>query len=163
MFRASSPTQKIGASGLNIGLSTILVSGVTNRAGKTTVLQALKTYWHRHCSEQTVSCLTIPEMESVNPGEEHNLAELWQLLSQHQFDHDRVILEGAGSLGTPVTFDTTVAALARDWRLPTLLVVPVEWDAIAPAVATVALARQTCLDLIGIVLNHRPSFHAPER
>ncbi|MGB7439928.1 MAG: AAA family ATPase, partial [Coleofasciculaceae cyanobacterium] len=43
--------------------------------------------------------------------------------------------------------------LARDWRLPTLLVVPVKLGAIAQAVANVALARQSGVLLKGIILN----------
>jgi dethiobiotin synthetase len=52
-----------------------------------------------------------------------------------------------------VTHELTVADLARDWRLPVVLVVPVKLGAIAQAVANVALARQSGVHLKGIVLN----------
>ncbi|MGL5060149.1 MAG: ATP-dependent dethiobiotin synthetase BioD, partial [Microcoleus sp.] len=42
---------------------------------------------------------------------------------------------------------------ARDWRLSGVLVVPVKLGAIGQAVANVALARQTNVNLRGIVLN----------
>jgi dethiobiotin synthetase len=46
-----------------------------------------------------------------------------------------------------------VGDLAADWRLPTVLVVPVKLGAIAHTVANVALARSLKIDLRGIVLN----------
>ncbi|HBB33281.1 MAG TPA: ATP-dependent dethiobiotin synthetase BioD, partial [Cyanobacteria bacterium UBA9273] len=61
--------------------------------------------------------------------------------------------EGLGGLGSPVTRELTVADLARDWHLPAVLVVPVQLGAIAQAVANVALARQSGVQLQGIVLN----------
>jgi dethiobiotin synthetase len=46
-----------------------------------------------------------------------------------------------------------VVDLAWDWRLPTVLVVPVKLGAIGQAVANVALARMSRVHLKGIVLN----------
>ena len=59
----------------------------------------------------------------------------------------------AGGLGSPVTDELTVADLAGEWRLPTVLVVPVRLGAIAQSVANAALARQAKINLLGIVLN----------
>ena len=134
-------------------MNTVLVSGAVRQVGKTTVVKALQAYWQRYYSEQILSTITIPGMKSCDRQHEFDLAQLWRSLSQQQQDHDGVLIESEGGLGMPVTYDTTIAALARDWRLPTLLVVPVQWEAIASAVATIALARQTRLDLIGIVFN----------
>ncbi|EAW43081.1 ATP-dependent dethiobiotin synthetase BioD, partial [Nodularia spumigena] len=64
-----------------------------------------------------------------------------------------VLVEALGGLGSPITNELTVADLAGDWRLPTVLVVPVRLGAIAQAVANVALARQSKVNLKGIVLN----------
>ena len=47
----------------------------------------------------------------------------------------------------------TVADLASEWRLPTVLVVPVKLGAISQAVANIALARQSKIKVVGIVLN----------
>jgi dethiobiotin synthetase len=58
-----------------------------------------------------------------------------------------------GGLGSPVTDELTVADLAGEWRLNTVLVVPVRLGAIAQAVANVALARQARVNLVGIILN----------
>lgn len=82
-----------------------------------------------------------------------DMAAMWQgLISQCQ-NHEWVLVEGLGGLGSPVTAEMTVADLAAAWHLPTVLVVPVKLGAIAQAVANVALAGQTGLDLRGIVLN----------
>lgn len=82
-----------------------------------------------------------------------DLAVVWQALTDLRQRHDWVLVEGLGGLGSPVTEELTVAALAAAWRLPVVLVVPVKLGAIAQAVANVALARQEQLDLRGIILN----------
>lgn len=77
----------------------------------------------------------------------------WQTLVKLRQSYDRVLVEGVGGLGSPITWELTVADLARDWGLATLLVVPVKLGAIGQAVANVALARQAGVNLQGIVLN----------
>ena len=62
-------------------------------------------------------------------------------------------MEALGGLGSPVTDEFTVADLAGEWRLPTVLVVPVRLGAISQAVANVALAKQAKVKLLGIILN----------
>ncbi|OIP72011.1 MAG: dethiobiotin synthase [Oscillatoriales cyanobacterium CG2_30_40_61] len=82
-----------------------------------------------------------------------DLKLVWSQLCQLQKSRDFVLIEGLGGLGSPVTDELIVADLARDWHLPTILVVPVRLGAIAQAVANVALARQTGVLLKGLVLN----------
>ena len=64
-----------------------------------------------------------------------------------------VLAEGLGGLGSPVTWELTVAELAGNWGLETVLVVPVKLGAIAQTVANVALARQHNVNLKGIILS----------
>jgi dethiobiotin synthetase len=78
---------------------------------------------------------------------------LWRQFQTLQQQRDLVLLEGWGGLGSPLSFETTVADLAWDWRLPTVLVVPVQPGAVAQAVANVALAQQSRVHLKGIILN----------
>ena len=78
---------------------------------------------------------------------------LWRAFETMQQRHDFVLVEGLGGLGSPVTEETTVADLAWDWRLPAVLVVPVQLGAIGQAVANAALAQQCRVHLKGIVLN----------
>lgn len=81
------------------------------------------------------------------------LEKVWQDLISLQQMSDFVLVEGWGGLGSPITWELTVADLAREWRLSTVLVVPVKLGAIAKAVANVALARQGNVKLKGIVLS----------
>ncbi|MGB3532085.1 MAG: dethiobiotin synthase [Microcoleaceae cyanobacterium] len=82
-----------------------------------------------------------------------DLAPVWSALSKLQSQRDQVIVEALGGLGSPITNELIVADLARDWQLPTVLIVPVKLGAIANAVANVALARQMKVNLRGIILN----------
>ena len=81
------------------------------------------------------------------------LGKIWQEYSNTQKKSDLVLLETLGGLGSPVTRELIVGNIAADWRLPTILVVPVKLGAIANAVANVALARSLKIDLLGIILN----------
>ncbi|MEO0375413.1 MAG: dethiobiotin synthase [Cyanobacteria bacterium P01_A01_bin.17] len=94
-----------------------------------------------------------PPIAALQEGKTINLGLAWQTLQMLQQSHEQVLVEGVGGLGSPLTQELTVADLARDWRLPTLLVIPVRLGAIGQAVANVALARQAGLTLRGIVLN----------
>lgn len=94
-----------------------------------------------------------PPIAAEKAGEEVDLSKIWRALTSLSAQKELVIVEGVGGLGTPVTWELTVADLARDWGLRAVLVVPVKLGAIAQAVANVALARQNGVTLPGIVLN----------
>ncbi|MDZ8028403.1 MAG: dethiobiotin synthase [Nostoc sp. SerVER01] len=94
-----------------------------------------------------------PPIAAARENRQVDLALVWQALSKLRSQRDFVLVEALGGLGSPVTEELTVADLAAEWRLPTVLVVPVRLGAIASAVANVALARQSRVHLVGIVLN----------
>jgi dethiobiotin synthetase len=94
-----------------------------------------------------------PPIAAAKENRQVDLAVVWQTLSDLQKRRDFLLIEALGGLGSPVTGELTVADLAGEWRLPTVLVVPVRLGAIAQAVANVALARQSRVNLKGIVLN----------
>ncbi len=94
-----------------------------------------------------------PPIAAMHEGVAIDLGRAWQTLEQLQQSYERVFVEGVGGLGSPLTHELVVADLARDWRLPTVLVIPIRLGAIGQTVATVALARQSGLILRGIVLN----------
>lgn len=94
-----------------------------------------------------------PPIAAAKEGRTVDLGIVWQALQNLQSKKEGVIVEALGGLGSPVTQELTVADLAAAWRLPTLLVVPVRLGAIASAVANVALAKQTGVQLQGIILN----------
>jgi dethiobiotin synthetase len=93
-----------------------------------------------------------PPVAAEREGRPIELAKAWQAFERLQ-QRDLVLVEALGGLGSPITHELTVADLARDWGLPTVLVVPIKLGCIAQAVANVALARQSKIQLKGIVLN----------
>jgi dethiobiotin synthetase len=94
-----------------------------------------------------------PPLAAAKSSQEVELGKVWAALSGLSQEKEYILVEGIGGLGTPVTWELTVADLARDWALATVLVVPVKLGAIAQAVANVALARQYRVNLKGIILN----------
>ncbi|MBW4590212.1 dethiobiotin synthase [Aetokthonos hydrillicola Thurmond2011] len=97
-----------------------------------------------------------PLAPPVAAAQENRIVDLgvvWQAFTALRDRRDFVLVEALGGLGSPVTDEMTVADLAGSWQLPTLLVVPVKLGAIAEAVANVALARQSRVQLLGIILN----------
>lgn len=94
-----------------------------------------------------------PPVAAEREGRAIDLGQAWQAFNALQQQRQMVLVETLGGLGSPITRELTVADLARDWQIPTLLVVPVKLGAIAQAVANVALARSTGVRLKGIVLN----------
>jgi dethiobiotin synthetase len=94
-----------------------------------------------------------PPIAAAKENKSVDLALAWKTLTQLLSKLDFVFVESLGGLGSPITFELTVADLAAEWRLPTILVVPVKLGAISQAVANVALAKLTRINLLGIVLN----------
>lgn len=137
-----------------------MIAGTATKAGKSTLVAALKAYWQRH-SPQPLSWFN-PAADSDEREAWLDLAQVWQQLGElSERDASSLpsvkttLLELPGGLGTPVTPEVTVADLAWDWRLPTVLVVPAEAGMVGQAIAHVALARQARVHLKGIVINHR--------
>jgi len=94
-----------------------------------------------------------PPLAAEREGRQIELGKVWQAFDNLHKQRDFVLVEALGGLGSPITHELTVADLARDWGLPTVLVVPVQLGCIGQAVANVALARQSKVQLKGIVLN----------
>lgn len=96
--------------------------------------------------------LPIP-IAAQRAGRRVALEKAWQTFEMLSQQRDFVLVETQGGLGSPLTLETTMADLAWDWRLPTVLVVPVQRGAVGQAVANAALAQQSRVYLKGIVLN----------
>ncbi|WP_448571245.1 ATP-dependent dethiobiotin synthetase BioD [Trichothermofontia sp.] len=146
---------------------TLLITGTDVGVGKTLLLTALAHYGQAYYADRRIGTLSLgpgagPEQpQTLETSRETATTvpvgivcdRLWTQLSQLVQACDWVLLDGVGSLGTPLTQETTLADLAWDWRLPTVLVAPVAPGTIAQVVAQVALARQCRIHLRGIVLN----------
>jgi dethiobiotin synthetase len=98
------------------------------------------------------SSLAAP-IAAEREGQRVDLNLVWQCLSALKQSHELVLIEGAGGLGSPLTHESTMADLAWDWKLPTILVISVSPETLSQAVANVALARQSRIHLRGFVLN----------
>ncbi|MCJ8279129.1 MAG: dethiobiotin synthase [Rivularia sp. ALOHA_DT_140] len=94
-----------------------------------------------------------PPLAAAKENRQIDLGVVWQTLTKLQESRDFLLVESLGGLGSPVTDEFTVADLAGEWRLPTVLVVPVRLGAISQAVTNVALAKQSKVELLGIILN----------
>ncbi len=94
-----------------------------------------------------------PSIAAAKEGKAIDLALIWQQFQKLAQTKEYLLVESLGGLGSPITDEYLVADLARDWALPTLLVVPVRLGAISQAIANVALARAQKVKLNGIVLS----------
>jgi dethiobiotin synthetase len=94
-----------------------------------------------------------PPLAAAAEGKTVDLGLAWQAFQTLTQSHDWVLVEGVGGLGSPITAELTVANLAYDWKLQTILVVPVRLGAIGQAIAQVALAQQSRVDVRGLILS----------
>jgi dethiobiotin synthetase len=94
-----------------------------------------------------------PPIAAERQGVEIDLGIAWRDLQSIAARRSSTIVEWLGGLGSPVTWELTVADLVRDWRMPSLLVVPVRLGSISQVVACAALAREAKVEIVGIVLN----------
>jgi dethiobiotin synthetase len=104
----------------------------------------------------------IPPLAAAYEGRHIELETAWKEYESLSQKRDFVLIESLGGLGSAIAHETTVADLAWDWRIPTVLVVPVNSGAIAHTVANVALAQQARVHLKGIILNCVTPCHAHE-
>ncbi|MEB3249114.1 MAG: dethiobiotin synthase [Merismopediaceae bacterium] len=144
------------AGGQSLGLMKLLQTGIGDREH----YQALfgdQGYWDLVTPQQWQTPVA-PPIAALREGQAIALDVVWQKLRELQGKHPQILVEGLGSLGSPVTEELTVADLAGLWKLETLLVVPVQLGAMGQAIAQVALARQCKVKLRGLVL----SCHSPE-
>lgn len=94
-----------------------------------------------------------PPIAAAKEGKTIKLGKVWQEFNTMLHKSDLVLMESLGGLGSPITDELIVGNIAADWRLSTVLVVPVKLGAIAQTVANVSLARSLKIDLKGIILN----------
>ncbi len=88
-----------------------------------------------------------------------DLAEIRRAYSQLTTHYSTVFVEGAGGLLVPIKRDYFVADLARDLRLPVLVVARLGLGTINHALLTVRQAQAMGLHVCGIVLNDTVGGH----
>lgn len=104
-----------------------------------------------------------PPLAAAREGGAVDLAAVWQSYQQARATHPLVLVEGVGGLGCPLTWEYTVADLAHDWRIPTLLVAPIRLGVLGQLVVHVGFARSQKIDLRGIVLSTVTPLDAEEQ
>ena len=164
-------------------MKTLLVTASDTDTGKTIITASLKAYYQYYFPSFKVGlmkllqtglegdrqfyqqffpdvivplCFAAPLAPPLAAEKENKYVDLkiiWEALLKLQKENDFVLVEALGGLGSPITDELTVAVLAGDWRLETILVVPVKLGAIAQIVANVALAKQSKIKIKGIILN----------
>ncbi|MCS7031219.1 MAG: dethiobiotin synthase [Gloeomargarita sp. SKYG116] len=145
----------------NVGVMKLVQAGVGDREYYQQVLHPDQT--PAELNPLYFAAPLAPPLAAQLEGKTVDLTWAWQQLTQLRQRYPHVLVEGAGGLGSPVTWEWTVADVAAQWRLPTLVVVPVRLGAIGQAVAQVALARQTGVPLVGLVLNEREPLTPQQR
>lgn len=125
-------------------MKALLITGTNPNAGQNELLTVLTAYWNQYYQADRLGSLHL----SVPL----DLERTWHTFSQlcHQKEWTLVIEELG--FGSPIAAETTIADLAWDWKLSTVLVVPMQPGTIGQTVAHVALARQARCHLKGIVL-----------
>ncbi|NJL88098.1 MAG: AAA family ATPase, partial [Leptolyngbyaceae cyanobacterium SM1_1_3] len=63
------------------------------------------------------ACLA-PPIAAYQEGRTVELEKIWHSYEVLCQTKDFVLVEGLGGLGSPVTYETTLADLAWDWRIP---------------------------------------------
>ena len=71
-----------------------------------------------------------------------------------QAKHDRMLVEGIGGLLVPLTADYSVSDLIKDMNLPLIIVSRFSLGTINHTLLTVKVARETGVEIAGIILNH---------
>jgi len=160
---------------------TLMIAGTNLGVGKSLLARSIAAYAHIHHPQKQVATLKlietgtqtpspyavthfpaalVPPLAAAQAEQKLDLGKLWQTYSVQQQQQDLLLVEGWGGLGDPITAELTGADLAKDWRLPTVLVVPVGAGAIGQTVAHVALARDHQIELVGIVFNCLQTYRA---
>ncbi|MDX2270980.1 MAG: AAA family ATPase [Cyanobacteriota bacterium] len=126
-----------------------LIAGTWDPDGGSTaqwLARGMQAYWQHFRPPQALHILTIPARGG-------DWATLWQTYSQQvSGGADPVLLLYPGSLGDGLTPHTTVADLARDWRSPLILTLPLGRQMVSQAVAFAALVRHSQAHLVGFVV-----------
>lgn len=94
-----------------------------------------------------------PAIATLRENKSLDFDLIWQHYQTLQKKYDCLLIEACGGLGSPLTYEYTVANLAQDWHIPIILVVPIKLGAIAQAVANIALAKSHKIQIKGIVLS----------
>ncbi|OFV87293.1 MAG: dethiobiotin synthase [Acidobacteria bacterium RBG_16_68_9] len=110
--------------------------------------EALETICPIRCAEPLA-----PAVALRREGRIIDLASLRAAMLGIVARHEITLIEGAGGLLVPVARSATFADLARDWKLPVLIVVGNRLGALNHAQLTVRFAEHASLPVAGYIIN----------
>lgn len=164
-------------------MKTLLMAGTDTDAGKTIVTTGLRAYYQENFPNLKTGLMKLMQTGEVGDAEFYrqffddvviplrfcaplapplaadleqrtiDLDLVYQNLVALQSQCDLLLVEALGGLGSPVTHDLTVADIAHNWDLETIIVAPVKLGSIGHTIANVALAQQKGIKLKGIIFN----------
>jgi dethiobiotin synthetase len=151
----------LGLRGLKVGVCKPFETGCEPQAdGSVLPADTQRLRYFADCREPLELICPIRCREPLAPavalrreGREIDLERLGAAVRALADRHDVTLVEGAGGLLVPVSERTTFADLARQWRLPVLVVVGNRLGALNHAQLTLRAAAQAGLDLLGYVVN----------
>jgi dethiobiotin synthetase len=94
-----------------------------------------------------------PTVAAVRAGVETDLEPVWQAWRRLRDAHEILLVEGIGGILCPVTRAMSVADLAKEFRLPLLVVARSTLGTINHTVLTIEAARARGLAVAGVVVN----------
>ena len=114
---------------------------------------------HQDASDPALCPYALPAPVSPNIAAEHalisiDIAAIAQYLATLRATADLVVVEGAGGWLVPLSATHTMADLARQLRLPVILVVGLRLGCLNHALLTISAVRASGLTLAGWVGNH---------
>jgi dethiobiotin synthetase len=140
--------------GLRVGVMKPAESGgnqdaalLKRAAGSQAALEQIRPYYFK--------AALAPGVAAAKEGRRVSLARIVKGLKALQQGQDGVLLEGAGGLLVPLSGELLVADLARECRLPLLIVARAGLGTINHTLLTLAEARRRGLAVAAVVLNGR--------
>jgi dethiobiotin synthetase len=136
----------LAARGVRVGVMKPVETGCeVDPAGDRVAADAVRLKYFSRC--------TAPSVASRREGRTIDTDALREQLELLASGHDVTFVEGAGGLLVPVRDGTMFADLARDWRIPVLLVVGNRLGALNHAQLTMRCLQHENVPVVGYVVN----------
>jgi dethiobiotin synthetase len=87
-------------------------------------------------------------------GQDLDISLILESFHKLQLKHDQMLVEGVGGLLVPLTADYLVSDLIKDMGLPLIIVSRVSLGTINHTLLTIKAAKETGLEVEGIILNN---------
>lgn len=147
--------------GVRVGVMKPIETGCeVDSAGNRVAADALRLEYFARCTEPLDRVCPVrlrdplaPSMAARREGRNIDVGALRAQLESLASDYEVTFVEGAGGLLVPICDGVTFADLARDWKIPVLIVVGNRLGALNHAQLTMRCAQQENLRLVGYVVN----------